>query len=152
MQPSEEEEIKALDPRCDSRPTSADMRLEPIDRGTIEIDGKLLPEGRSLAALRAEAGMAFQSFSLFAYKTILEKVTLAPLKVRKIDKGTAPRRTGCPARARRDRQPARNVSGPTVGRAATAGRDRAALAMNLKIHVVRGPRWGGRAVRSGPRR
>ena len=59
-------------------------RLEPIDSGTIEIDGKELPaEGKALAALRADVGMVFQSFNLFAHKTILDNVTLAPLKVRK---------------------------------------------------------------------
>jgi glutamate transport system ATP-binding protein len=58
-------------------------RLEPIDSGEIAIDGKLLPaEGKALAGLRADVGMVFQSFNLFAHKTILENVTLAPMKVR----------------------------------------------------------------------
>ncbi|MCV7158179.1 amino acid ABC transporter ATP-binding protein [Mycolicibacterium brisbanense] len=62
-------------------------RLEPIDTGTITIDGDPLPaEGRKLAQLRADVGMVFQSFNLFAHKTILENVTLAPMKVRKADK------------------------------------------------------------------
>src|SRR5690349_4853855 len=65
-------------------------RLEPIDSGTIEIDGEALPlEGKALAALRADVGMVFQSFNLFAHKTILENVTLAPLKVRKLNKAEA---------------------------------------------------------------
>jgi glutamate transport system ATP-binding protein len=65
-------------------------RLEPIDSGTIEVDGKTLPaEGKALAALRADVGMVFQSFNLFAHKTILENVTLAPLKVRRTSKGEA---------------------------------------------------------------
>src|ERR687890_2125152 len=65
-------------------------RLEPIDSGVIEVDGQALPaEGKALAALRADVGMVFQSFNLFAHKTILENVTLAPLKVRKTDKGEA---------------------------------------------------------------
>lgn len=65
-------------------------RLEPIDSGTIRIDGKLLPaEGRGLAELRADVGMVFQSFNLFAHKTILENVTLAPMKVRKASKDKA---------------------------------------------------------------
>jgi glutamate transport system ATP-binding protein len=60
-------------------------RLEPIDSGTVEVDGKALPaEGKSLAALRADVGMVFQSFNLFAHKTILENVTLGPIKVRKV--------------------------------------------------------------------
>lgn len=65
-------------------------RLETIDSGTIAIDGEVLPsEGRKLAQLRSDVGMVFQSFNLFAHKTILENVMLAPLKVRKVDKGQA---------------------------------------------------------------
>ena len=65
-------------------------RLETIDSGVIRIDGKPLPqEGKELAALRAEVGMVFQSFNLFANKTILENVTLAPMKVRHMDKKEA---------------------------------------------------------------
>ena len=68
-------------------------RLEPIDSGTIEIDGKELPaEGKALAALRADVGMVFQSFNLFAHKTILDNVTLGPLKVRKTNKSEAQKR------------------------------------------------------------
>jgi glutamate transport system ATP-binding protein len=58
-------------------------RLEPIESGTITIDGVPLPtEGRALARLRADVGMVFQSFNLFAHCTVLENITLAPLKVR----------------------------------------------------------------------
>jgi glutamate transport system ATP-binding protein len=65
-------------------------RLEPIDSGTISIDGNVLPEeGRKLAQLRSDVGMVFQSFNLFAHKTILENVALAPIKVRKTDKDKA---------------------------------------------------------------
>jgi glutamate transport system ATP-binding protein len=65
-------------------------RLEPIDSGSISIDGRQLPaEGRKLAELRADVGMVFQSFNLFAHKTILENVTLAPMKVRKASKEQA---------------------------------------------------------------
>ncbi len=65
-------------------------RLEPIDTGVIEVDGKELPEeGKALAGLRADVGMVFQSFNLFAHKTILENVTLAPIKVRRMPKGEA---------------------------------------------------------------
>ena len=60
-------------------------RLETIDSGTIAIDGDVLPsEGRKLAQLRSEVGMVFQSFNLFAHKTVLENVMLAPIKVRKV--------------------------------------------------------------------
>jgi glutamate transport system ATP-binding protein len=59
-------------------------RLEPIQTGEIRIDGQKLPEeGRGLAKLRADVGMVFQSFNLFAHKTILQNVTLGPIKVRK---------------------------------------------------------------------
>jgi glutamate transport system ATP-binding protein len=59
-------------------------RLEPIDKGEIKLDGVPLPaEGKALAQLRAEVGMVFQSFNLFAHKTVLENVTLGPTKVRK---------------------------------------------------------------------
>ncbi|HLR57840.1 MAG TPA: amino acid ABC transporter ATP-binding protein [Beutenbergiaceae bacterium] len=65
-------------------------RLEPIDSGTITLDGEGLPEeGRALARLRAEVGMVFQSFNLFAHKTILENVTLGPIKVKKMRAGEA---------------------------------------------------------------
>ncbi|MFI1395872.1 amino acid ABC transporter ATP-binding protein [Streptomyces sp. NPDC020681] len=58
-------------------------RLETIDGGTITLDGRALPvEGRQLAKLRSEVGMVFQSFNLFAHKTVLQNVTLGPVKVR----------------------------------------------------------------------
>lgn len=65
-------------------------RLETIDSGDIRIDSNPLPqEGKELASLRAEVGMVFQSFNLFANKTILENVTLAPMKVRHMDQQSA---------------------------------------------------------------
>ncbi len=65
-------------------------RLEAIDTGKILLDGQPLPaEGRGLARLRADVGMVFQSFNLFAHKSILDNVTLGPRKVRGIAKGTA---------------------------------------------------------------
>jgi glutamate transport system ATP-binding protein len=65
-------------------------RLETIDRGSISLDGRPLPqEGKALAAHRAEVGMVFQSFNLFAHKTILENVTLGPIKVRGVAKAEA---------------------------------------------------------------
>jgi glutamate transport system ATP-binding protein len=68
-------------------------RLETIDHGTITLDGQPLPcEGRALARLRAEVGMVFQSFNLFAHKTILENVTLGPTKVRGIRRVEADQR------------------------------------------------------------
>ncbi len=68
-------------------------RLEPIDSGTILVDGRPLPaEGRALARLRADVGMVFQQFNLFAHKTILDNVTLGPVKVRRRSKAEAGRR------------------------------------------------------------
>lgn len=68
-------------------------RLETIDDGTITIDGKPLPsEGAALARLRADVGMVFQSFNLFAHKTVLQNVTLGQLKVRKRSRAEADRR------------------------------------------------------------
>lgn len=65
-------------------------RLETITSGTITIDGKELPkEGKALAALRADVGMVFQSFNLFSHLTILENVTLGPIKVKKMKKADA---------------------------------------------------------------
>lgn len=65
-------------------------RLETIDKGDIQVDGAPLPqEGKALAAHRADVGMVFQSFNLFAHKTILENVTLGPIKVRKQSKSEA---------------------------------------------------------------
>jgi glutamate transport system ATP-binding protein len=68
-------------------------RLETIDSGSITLDGEpLAAEGRELARLRAEVGMVFQSFNLFAHKTILQNVTLGPIKVRKERKAAAEER------------------------------------------------------------
>ena len=114
-------------------------RLEPIDSGTIEVDGKSLPaEGKALAALRADVGMVFQSFNLFAHK-ILENVTLAPLKVRKTGKGEAEKnglalleRVGIANQ--RDKYPAQ-LSGGQQQRAAIAR----ALAMKPKVMLFDEP-------------
>jgi glutamate transport system ATP-binding protein len=65
-------------------------RLEPINSGEIRFDGRPLPaEGRPLARLRSEVGMVFQAFNLFAHKTVLDNVTLGPVKVRKERPATA---------------------------------------------------------------
>ncbi|MBM7053801.1 amino acid ABC transporter ATP-binding protein [Streptomyces durocortorensis] len=69
-------------------------RLETIESGSITIDGRPLPEeGKGLARLRAEVGMVFQSFNLFAHKTVVDNVSLAQLKVRKRKKDEADRRS-----------------------------------------------------------
>ena len=67
-------------------------RLESIDAGEIRVDGELLPvEGPALASLRADVGMVFQSFNLFAHRTVLENITLAPVNVRRVPKAEAKR-------------------------------------------------------------
>jgi glutamate transport system ATP-binding protein len=65
-------------------------RLEPIDSGTITMDGRPLPaEGRELARLRADVGMVFQSFNLFSHRSVLQNVMLGPVKVRRRPKAEA---------------------------------------------------------------
>ncbi|WP_103061833.1 amino acid ABC transporter ATP-binding protein [Actinomyces qiguomingii] len=65
-------------------------RLETIQSGAIEIDGELLPqEGRELTRLRADVGMVFQSFNLFPHRTVMDNITLAPIRVRKVPKADA---------------------------------------------------------------
>ncbi|WP_143218845.1 amino acid ABC transporter ATP-binding protein [Actinokineospora bangkokensis] len=115
-------------------------RLEPIDSGRIAIDGKPLPaEGKDLARLRADVGMVFQSFNLFAHKTILENVTLAPVKVRKTPAAEARKtamelleRVGIAAQA--EKYPAQ-LSGGQQQRAAIAR----ALAMRPKVMLFDEP-------------
>jgi glutamate transport system ATP-binding protein len=115
-------------------------RLEPINSGLIEVDGKPLPaEGKQLAQLRAEVGMVFQSFNLFAHKTIAENVSLAPLKVRKTPAAEARKmtmalleRVGIANQA--DKYPAQ-LSGGQQQRAAIAR----ALAMKPKVMLFDEP-------------
>ena len=115
-------------------------RLEPIDEGTIAIDGEVLPdEGRKLAQLRSDVGMVFQSFNLFAHKTILQNVTLAPMKVRKKSKTEAREkamqlleRVGIANQA--DKYPAQ-LSGGQQQRVAIAR----SLAMNPKVMLFDEP-------------
>ncbi|MFI5485426.1 amino acid ABC transporter ATP-binding protein [Micromonospora echinaurantiaca] len=65
-------------------------RLEVAGAGSIEIDGEPLPaEGRKLARLRADVGMVFQSFNLFGHRTVLDNVTLGPVRVRRVSKAEA---------------------------------------------------------------
>ncbi|MEV0253798.1 amino acid ABC transporter ATP-binding protein [Streptomyces sp. NPDC050732] len=69
-------------------------RLETIQSGEIRLDGQPLPaEGKALARLRAEVGMVFQSFNLFAHKTVLQNVSLAQIKVRGRRKDEAEKRS-----------------------------------------------------------
>jgi glutamate transport system ATP-binding protein len=115
-------------------------RLEPVDSGTIEVDGEALPaEGKALAALRADVGMVFQAFNLFAHKTILENVTLAPQKVRRAARAESEEagmalleRVGIADQ--RDKYPAQ-LSGGQQQRAAIAR----ALAMKPKVMLFDEP-------------
>ena len=115
-------------------------RLEAIDSGTIRIDGQPLPdEGRQLAQLRADVGMVFQSFNLFAHKTLLENVTLGPIKVRRLPVSEANtrgmellERVGVANQARK--YPAQ-LSGGQQQRVAIAR----ALAMNPKVMLFDEP-------------
>ena len=69
-------------------------RLETVESGEIRVDGRPLPEeGKDLARLRAEVGMVFQSFNLFAHKTVLANVSLAQIKVRRRGRAEADRRS-----------------------------------------------------------
>ncbi|MFF4652494.1 amino acid ABC transporter ATP-binding protein [Streptacidiphilus sp. ASG 303] len=115
-------------------------RLETVDSGTITVDGRPLPaEGRELARLRAEVGMVFQSFNLFAHRTVLENVVMGQVKVRKVprDQAEAKARTlldrvGVGAQA--DKYPAQ-LSGGQQQRVAIAR----ALAMDPKVMLFDEP-------------
>ncbi len=115
-------------------------RLETIDDGVIQIDGTDLPaEGRPLARLRADVGMVFQSFNLFAHMTVLDNVMLGPLKVRRLPKAEAKTlamelltRVGVESQA--DKHPAQ-LSGGQQQRVAIAR----ALAMRPKVMLFDEP-------------
>jgi glutamate transport system ATP-binding protein len=115
-------------------------RLESIQDGEITIDGQRLPdEGKELARLRSDVGMVFQSFNLFAHKTVLQNVTLGPTTVRKQSKSEAEKRArelldrvGVSAQA--DKVPAQ-LSGGQQQRVAIAR----ALAMDPKVMLFDEP-------------
>ena len=115
-------------------------RLETFESGSITIDGKTLPdEGKELADLRADVGMVFQSFNLFAHKTILENVTLGPIKVRKTPKAEADKRAlelldRVGVAHQKDKYPAQ-LSGGQQQRVAIAR----SLAMNPKVMLFDEP-------------
>jgi glutamate transport system ATP-binding protein len=115
-------------------------RLETHETGRITLSGRVLPdEGKELARLRADVGMVFQSFNLFAHKTILENVTLGPTTVRGVPRETA--RTAAMALLervgvadQRDKYPAQ-LSGGQQQRVAIAR----ALAMQPKLMLFDEP-------------
>ncbi|MBB6098048.1 general L-amino acid transport system ATP-binding protein [Deinobacterium chartae] len=114
-------------------------RLEPHQQGTITIDGIELKDGSNLDAIRREVGMVFQSFNLFPHLTVLQNITLAPMKVRKLDHAQAEKqamelleRVGIPEQ--RDKYPAQ-LSGGQQQRVAIAR----ALAMQPKVMLFDEP-------------
>jgi glutamate transport system ATP-binding protein len=115
-------------------------RLETYETGRIEIDGQPLPEeGKALAGLRADVGMVFQSFNLFAHKTILQNVTLGPIKVRGQSKSEAEKRAlelleRVGVEHQKDKYPAQ-LSGGQQQRVAIAR----SLAMNPKVMLFDEP-------------
>jgi glutamate transport system ATP-binding protein len=105
-------------------------RLEPIDSGTITIDGQEQPqEGKALARLRADVGMVFQSFNLFAHKTILQNVTLGPIKVRGLSKAAAEER----AMQLLDRVGIANQAGKLPAQLSGGQQQRVAIARSLAM-------------------
>ncbi len=65
-------------------------RLEPIQKGEITVDNMSLNDHRTrITRLRAEIGFVFQQFNLYPHMTALENVTLAPIKVRKMNRPEA---------------------------------------------------------------
>src|SRR5215217_1549470 len=64
--------------------------LETVDDGEVRFDGRSVSgAGKALAKLRSEIGMVFQQFNLFAHKTVMENVTLAPMEVKGLSKADA---------------------------------------------------------------
>ena len=115
-------------------------RLEPIQQGEIFVYGNsITSNGASLTKLRAEVGMVFQSFNLFPHMTVLENITLAPMKVKGLPRAEAAKiardllaRVRIPDKA--DRHPA-NLSGGQQQRVAIAR----ALAMQPRIMLFDEP-------------
>ena len=64
--------------------------LEPIQGGTIKLQGMDIRKGsKNITTLRQKIGMVFQSYELFPHLTVLDNITLAPVKVQKRDKAEA---------------------------------------------------------------
>ena len=67
-------------------------RLQPHSEGTINVDGIIINEDTSVSDLkyvRSEVGFVFQQFNLFPHLTIMENITLAPMKVKGMTKRQA---------------------------------------------------------------
>ena len=105
-------------------------RLETIQEGEIKVDGRVLPaEGKDLAQLRADVGMVFQSFNLFAHKTVLDNVTLGPRKVRGLTKKAAEEQ----ARKLLDRVGVGNQAGKMPAQLSGGQQQRVAIARALAM-------------------
>ena len=115
-------------------------RLEQHQRGDIIVDGiELSGDVRNIDAIRREVGMVFQSFNLFPHLSVMQNITLAPIKVRKWTRTQAEevanellKRVGIPEQA--DKYPA-ELSGGQQQRVAIAR----ALAMQPKIMLFDEP-------------
>ena len=106
-------------------------RLETIDSGEILIEGKPLPqEGRELAAMRAELGMVFQSFNLFAHMSILQNVTLGPVEVLGLSKAEAEQR----AMGLLDRVGVASQANQVPAQLSGGQQQRVAIARSLAMH------------------
>ena len=133
--------------------------LETPDSGEIHFDGRPVRPGKGLPAIRAEIGLVFQQFNLFPHMSVLDNITLAPVKVK-----------GTPVAQARERaqqlltrvgiaEKARSVPGGPVGRPAAAGGDRAGARHGPEADAVRradvgagpgdDPRGAGRHARPG---
>ncbi|HET7387545.1 MAG TPA: amino acid ABC transporter ATP-binding protein [Nocardioidaceae bacterium] len=105
-------------------------RLETIDAGSISVDGHPLPDhGPDLARLRADVGMVFQGFNLFPRKTILDNVTLGPIRVR----GTARDHAEQRARALLDRVGVGRHAGKLPAQLSGGQQQRVAIARALAM-------------------
>ena len=114
--------------------------LESIDSGSVVVDGKRIdPRSKEIQKIRANIGMVFQQFNLFPHKSVLENITLAPIKVKGLEPAAAEKRArelletvGIPQKA--DASPA-DLSGGQQQRVAIAR----ALAMDPKLMLFDEP-------------
>ena len=119
--------------------------LEGIDEGEVRFDGRSLAKaGKDVNRMRAEIGMVFQQFNLFAHKSVMHNLTMAPIEVKGLAQGRG-------ARARRrllervglDREGGR-LPGRPVGRPAAARRDRPGAGHGAEAHALRRAHLGTR--------
>jgi general L-amino acid transport system ATP-binding protein len=103
-------------------------RLEEHDSGTIVVDGITLDRDvENLAAVRREVGMVFQQFNLFPHLTVLENLTLAPVRVR----GVAPAEAERQARALLERVQLADHAAKYPGQLSGGQQQRVAIARSL---------------------